>query len=217
MLLGPAVDAFLTGRAPSTARSYGQTLHRLRLALGAHTPLATVTAAEVSRVVTTAWGDAAARTWNRHLAAIGSFATWAELPGLTGDLARRAEPPSARRPVVPPEHPGLSLRERALWSLLYESSAPISRVLALNVDDLDLDDRRARNGVSWRSRTARLLPELVGDRTRGPLFLSDRRPAPARRPADDDLCPHTGRRRLSYERAEYLFKQATGHTLRDLR
>ena len=38
-------------------------------------------------------------------------------------------------------------------------------------------------------------------------------------------CPHTGRARLSYERAEYLFKQATrplhpagaGYTLRTLR
>ncbi|SDQ69912.1 RNA polymerase sigma factor [Thermostaphylospora chromogena] len=47
----------------------------------------------------------------------------------------------------------------------------------------------------------------------------------ARAPAPADLCPHTGRRRLSYERAEYLFKQATrhldpagnGYTLRQLK
>jgi hypothetical protein len=79
--------------------------------------------------------------------------------------------------------------------------------------------------VCWRAETARLLPRLVGGRTRGPLFLSDRRPAPARTPAEADLCPETGRRRLSYERAEYLFKQATrsldpagaGYTLRRLR
>jgi hypothetical protein len=62
-----------------------------------------------------------------------------------------------------------------------------------------------------------LLPGLIGERSRGPLFLSDRRPAPARVPAPGDLCPHTGRRRLSYERAEYLFKKHTGHTLRELR
>ncbi|GAB1820692.1 DUF6596 domain-containing protein [Herbidospora sp. RD11066] len=216
-LLGAAVTAFLAGLTPSTARSYGQTLHRLCLSLGAETPLSTVTAAEVSRAVTTAWDHVAPRTWNRHLAALGSFTAWAELPGLTGDLSRRAEPPSDRTPVAPPELPGLALRERVLWSLLYESSAPIATVLALNVDDLDLDDRRAANGVTWRSTTARLLPGLIAGRTHGPLFLSDRRPGPARTPAAGDLCPHTGRRRLSYERAEYLFKQTTGHTLRDLR
>jgi hypothetical protein len=44
-------------------------------------------------------------------------------------------------------------------------------------------------------------------------------------PTAADLCPETGRRRLSYERAEYLFKQATkpldpagnGYTLRQLK
>jgi hypothetical protein len=79
--------------------------------------------------------------------------------------------------------------------------------------------------VSWRAGTARLLPDLVAGRTRGPLFLADRRPAPARPPAQVDLCPETGRGRLSYERAEYLFKQATrtldptgnGYTLRQLK
>jgi hypothetical protein len=57
------------------------------------------------------------------------------------------------------------------------------------------------------------------------LFLADRRPGPARTPVAADLCPETGRRRLSYERAEYLFKQATrsldpagnGYTLRQLK
>jgi hypothetical protein len=79
--------------------------------------------------------------------------------------------------------------------------------------------------VIWRAATARLLPDLVAGRTRGPLFLAARRPAPARAPAPADLCPQTGRRRLSYERAEYLFKQATrtldptgtGYTLRQLK
>jgi hypothetical protein len=62
-----------------------------------------------------------------------------------------------------------------------------------------------------------LLPDLLAGRTRGPLFLADRRPGPARRPVAADTCPETGRGRLSYPRAEYLFKQATGHTLGRLR
>lgn len=101
-------------------------------------------------------------------------------------------------------------------------------VLALDVEDLDLDDRRVRpdrGRVSWRSGAAALLPELLAGRTRGPVFLSDRRPGPARTPGPADLCPETGRRRLSYERAEYLFKAATrsldpaheGWTLRQLK
>nr|BFE75464.1 hypothetical protein GCM10020092_087650 [Actinoplanes digitatis] len=49
---------------------------------------------------------------------------------------------------------------------------------------------------------------MVG-RSQGPVFLTDRRPGPARMPAAADRCPDTGRGRLSYERAEYLFKQAT--------
>ncbi|GAB3871822.1 hypothetical protein GCM10029964_009120 [Kibdelosporangium lantanae] len=95
----------------------------------------------------------------------------------------------------------------------------MTTVLAMNVEDLDLEDRRAHvrgTWVTWRSGTARLLPDLLAGRTRGPLFLADRRPGPGRRPATD-VCPETGRGRLSYPRAEYLFKQATGHTLRRLR
>jgi integrase len=78
-----------------------------------------------------------------------------------------------------------------------------------------------RESIHWQSGTARLLPRLTASRTRGPLFLADRRPAPARTPAAIDLCPDTGRGRLSYERAEYLFKKTTGgwtmHQLRHSR
>ncbi|WP_030453114.1 sigma-70 family RNA polymerase sigma factor [Herbidospora cretacea] len=215
--LGPAVAAFLAGRPAATARSYGQTLRRLGTALGEHTPVAELTPAATARVVTSAWGGTAARTWNRHLAALRSFCAWAGRPDLAADLARRPEPASEPRPAPVWRDTDAALRERALWWLLHESAAPVTRVLALNVEDLDLADRRSRTGITWRSRTAALLPDLIGDRTRGPLFLSGRRPAPARATAEADLCPHTGRRRLSYERAEHLFKTATGHTLSALR
>jgi integrase len=127
----------------------------------------------------------------------------------------------------------LGLREKTLWRLLYESAARTGSVLALDIADLDLDNKRARTTtkggvirwVQWQSGTARLLPRLTGGRRTGPLFLADRRPAPARTPAAGDLCPTTGRGRLSYQRAEYLFKQATrpldpagrGYTLHQLR
>jgi hypothetical protein len=66
--------------------------------------------------------------------------------------------------------------------------------------------------------SARLLPRLIAGRPLGPLFLADRRPAPARTPAAADLCPSTGRARLSYRRAEELFRAASGGwTLHQLR
>jgi RNA polymerase sigma factor (sigma-70 family) len=219
---------------PATVRSYGQTMRRLRRSLGDELPLSALTADQVERVFTTAWSGTAARTWNRHRAAVRSFGAWAALPGLDAGLARR----DAASPPIPPIPPALldriwsasevRLRERVLWLLLHESGAPVRAVLALDVDNLDLDDRRARGHgarVSWRARTAALLPELVADRIRGPLFLADRRPGPSRTVAPADRCPHTGRGRLSYERAEYLFKQhtrtldpsGTGYTLRQLR
>ncbi len=78
--------------------------------------------------------------------------------------------------------------------------------------------------VHWQSGTARLLPP---DRRPHPRTAVPSRPAPApaRTLAAADLCPRTGRGRLSYGRAEYLFKQATkkldpgkrGYTLHQLR
>jgi len=224
LTIGQAAQGFLRREDldAETVRSYGQTLHRLSLTLGENLPLTALTPMEVARAFTMAWGTAAARTWNRHRSAVRSFSTWAALDDLAAALDRRVETPPA-----PPALDldalwtrDLPLREHALWRLLHESAAGAKTVLALNIQDLDLDDRRGRAGerwVSWRAQTARLLPALLAGRTRGPVFLTDRRPGPARIPGDADLCPDTGRRRLSYERAEYLFKRATGHTLRHLK
>ena len=232
--LGSAAQDFLArdDLDAQTIRSYGQTLRRLCLTLGEQLPLASLTADAVARAFETAWGSAAAATWNRHRAAVRSFGAWASLDDPASGLDRRAET-RPRASTIEAAHlealcerSDLRLRERTLWRLLHESAAGVRTVLSLNVEELDLADRRARvAGVSWRAGTASLLSELVAGRTRGPLFLADRRPVPARPVAQADLCPETGRRRLSYERAEYLFKQATrsldptghGYTLRQLK
>lgn len=110
-----------------------------------------------------------------------------------------------------------------------------STMARTSIEDLDLEFRcgrvRSKGGaieyVHWATGTARLLPRVLRGRTSGPLFLADRR-APTsgpRAPAAADICPVTGRGRLSYPRAEYLFKQATaaldphgiGWTLHQLR
>lgn len=102
------------------------------------------------------------------------------------------------------------LREQTLWHLLYETAAPIGRLLALEVSPLDLAARRTRDhdrpALHWGPSTARLLPLLVLGHPTGPLF-------------------RTSRGRLSYRRAAELFTAATapltpdgsGWTLRQLR
>ncbi len=105
--------------------------------------------------------------------------------------------------------------------MLYETAARAAEILALNVEDLDLEHRRApvrsKGGaiewVYWDTGTAHLLPRLLRlpdgtTRTHGPLFLSERRPVPARRPAAAGICPHTGRARLGYDRARLGYDRA---------
>ena len=98
------------------------------------------------------------------------------------------------------------VRNKALWRFLYETAARASEALSVNVEDVDLDNKRVRvrskggdtDWLHFQTGSARLLPRLIGGRTRGPLFLADRRPVPARAPATVDRCPETGRARLSY-------------------
>jgi RNA polymerase sigma factor (sigma-70 family) len=217
--LGAAISSFLArpSLAPATARAYRQTLFRVRRTLGDRVRLASLTPDSFAEAVSSAWPSVSPRTWNRHVSAARSFAAWAGRPELAESLTPQAVPPSARTSLSTLVLPSAPIREQTLWTLLHESSAPIGAVLSLNIEDLDVPGRRSRSGITWRDRTADLLPSLIGSRTRGPLFLSDRRPGPGRRPAATDLCPDTGRRRLSYERAEYLFKKATGHHLGQLR
>ncbi|MDX6743985.1 sigma-70 family RNA polymerase sigma factor [Actinocorallia sp. A-T 12471] len=213
--LGEAGAAFLAGRSGATARSYAQTLARLCRALGDSLPLADADASAVAGAVVTAWGSASPRTWNRHVSTVRSFAAWAGRPDLGDGLALRPVARARAAPLPAQEVarlwslPGVGVREVVLWRVLHESAAPIGVVLDLNVEDLDLASRRA-GAVTWSATTADLLSGLVAGRTRGPVFLTDRRPAPSRAPASPrDVCPETGRVRLSYERAEYLFKSAT--------
>ena len=117
----------------------------------------------------------------------------------------------------------LLLRERTLWRLLYETAARANELLALDVEDLDLANRRARvhskggavEWVFWPTGSAQLLPRLLAGRTSGPVFLRDRRPTHA--VAGLDLDPASGRARRSYRRAAELFRVHTGWTLHQLR
>ncbi len=234
-----AIDAFLAqpDLAASSRRSYTQTLGRLRAALGSDRPLDRVGARELERAALEAWGATAPATWNRHVATLRSFDGFCRRRGwlqeaIAGGLERRREPADRTKAIPYPQldrlwrRDDVAVREKTLWRLLYETAARAQEVLSLNVEDVDLENKRARvrskgGDTEWlhlQSGSARLLPRLVAGRARGPLFLADRRPAPARTSAAGDLCPSTGRGRLSYRRAEELFCAVSGGwTLHQLR
>ncbi len=152
-------------------------------------------------------------------------------PSLPASTERRHEPVDVTRALSRTtleralSRRDLPLREKTLWRMLFETAARASEVLALDIDDLDLDARRApvrsKGGdtewIYWGSGTAHLLPRLLRGREAGPVFLSERRPPPTRRPNARDLCPTTGRARLGYDRARVLFTAHTGWELHQLR
>ena len=237
--IGAAVDAFLArpDLAVSSRRSYAQTLNRLASDLGVASALATLDAGALDNAVQGAWGGCAPATWNRHVATARSFVAFCRRRGwLAADVAvgvdRRREPAGRTRAIPYPQlerlwrRSDVAVREKALWRLLYETAARASEVLSLDVGDVDLENRRAvvrsKGGdlelLHFQTGSARLLPRLIAARTAGPVFLTDRRPAPGRAPATMDVCAVTGHARLSYRRAEEIFRAASdGWTLHQLR
>jgi hypothetical protein len=114
----------------------------------------------------------------------------------------------------------MSLREHAFWRVLYDTAASADAILALDVGHLDLPGHRARPGpaqagpaqaagprLHWHGGTTQLLRLLLAGRPCGPVFLTERR-APAQVPAAD-VCPITGRARMSYRRAAEIFTTVT--------
>ncbi|MDE0170483.1 MAG: site-specific integrase [bacterium] len=235
---GAAVEAFFAYKdlAPSSQRAYRAALEPLVVAVGADQPLAAVTPDVVSELFTERWAGRAAATWNVRRAAVRAFVSWCEdrwpfgvdplaLVGArtrTVDRTRSIPYPALdaliRRRSVP-------LREKALWRMLYETAARASEVLALDVEDLDRPQRRARvrskggdtDLIFWASATSRLLARYLAGRTRGPLFLTVARARTY--PAASDLYHPTGQARLTYRTAAATFRRHTGGdwTLHQLR
>ncbi|SQD99528.1 conserved hypothetical protein [Parafrankia sp. Ea1.12] len=229
--LAGAAEAFLAEVANrNTARSYRTALAALAAELGPDSPLVVLdTEAGVERIglwFSRRWGTAAPATANARLDGLRSAIAWWRAQGWieadpTQRIRRRPRAVDRTRPLVRAgleallSRAHLPLRERTLWRLLYETAARAEEVLALDVDDLDLRNRRAKvhrksgaaDVIVWRSATARLLPRLLDDRRTGPVFLTTRR-ARVQLPAAD-LDPDTGRARLSYRRAAECFEQAS--------
>ena len=232
-----AAEAFLSSpraASPNTRRAYAGVIDRLAAELGPHRQLAAVPGDEIAAALRRLWDTSAPATWNRNRAALVSWLTWCAsrkrwpVPQLPADAERRKEHADATRALPRARvdrllsRRDIPLREKTLWRMLYETAARASEILALNVEDLDLEQRRApvrsKGGdvefVYWDTGTAHLLPRLLRlpdgtSRASGPLFLASRKPVPARRPTARDICPHTGRARLGYDRARVLFKRYT--------
>lgn len=216
----------------NTQRAYRSTLRALAAGFAAPGTVFTVaefdTEDNVDRLTawfTGKWSRRAAATFNRHLDAVRSaVAFWAGQGWLAADptrrLRRRGRAPDRTRALGAADIEAIlgmdvPIREKTLWTMLYETAARASEVLALDIEDLDRRNRRSkvtRKGsavdvIVWQTGTARLLPRLLGGRTRGPVFLTDRRARIALAPADLD--PVSGRARLSYRRAEEIFTETT--------
>jgi integrase len=230
--LAEVVSAYLeAGDLTSSSRAtYRRVLGDLARDLGPERPADSLTAEELA-----AWFDRtrdshAPATWNRDRVIVRSFVRTLQAQGAPLELPsigyRRLRPVRTRAltraEVARILGLPVALREKTLWTLAYESAARASEVLGLDVGGLDLANRRAvvtskggaREWVTWSTSTARLLPRLLKGRREGPVFTTH---APSRVVvAKLDQAPD-GTARLSYRRAEELFKAATGSTLHQLR
>jgi integrase/recombinase XerD len=193
-------------------------------------PLALLDRADSGARLAAALADRAAatdlRTVNRELSALRSaVGWWQDQQWISADPTAGLRNVAGRLAPVPPLTDGqvaelfvarATLREHAFWRVLYDSAAHVDEVLSLDAGRLDLAGRGApapaaagrRDGwIRWGDAAGQLLGWLLAGRSCGPVFLTDRRaPAGATRA---DVCPVTGRARMSYRRAAEIFTVAT--------
>src|SRR5208337_1238039 len=236
--LGRAADAYLAtlrgAEQANTRRVYGRILRALAAEFGSDTAPDKISAEQLAAWFSGQWADRAPSTWNVSLDAIRSAAAYWQRQGwLAADfsrmLARRKPRPDRARALSRSDverlltREDISLRERTLWRMAYETAARSAELLGLDVEDLDLPNRRAkvrRKGgavdvIVWQTGTARLLPRLLKGRKSGPVFVTERKARVHLAAADLDEHGHA---RLSYQQAAALFSKASGGaTLHQLR
>jgi integrase/recombinase XerD len=180
---------------------------------------------------------AEARTVNRELSTLRSAVGWWRRhqwisADPTAELRQLAIDPASAAPLTTSQRAALfglatGLREQAFWHLLADSGVAAETVLTLDADAIGAEHRRvgplAHGVISFGAETGELISWLLAGRRHGPLFLTDRRAPAGTRPAD--VCPLTGRGRMSYRRAAEIFTEHTrpldpagrGWTLHQLR
>jgi site-specific recombinase XerD len=184
--LQDAADAFLDQHdlARSTRRVYRASLASLVAGLGAGTAVGELSGPMLADWFRGRYAAAAPATWNRELATLrAAFGWWRRCGWLIVDptdaLERRRERVDPTKALTRGQlerlfaRHDLPLRERTLWRLLYETAARANELLALDMEDLDLANRRARvhskggavEWVFWQTGSAQLLPCLLAGRT----------------------------------------------------
>ncbi|MGP4025771.1 tyrosine-type recombinase/integrase [Actinomadura sp. 3N407] len=248
--LTEAADEFLSTRRvanPNTRRAYASAIDRTITRVGGgDQPLAEVTEEQIGDALAALWGECSPATWNRNRAAVSSWLTWCQTkkrwaaPSVPADAERRRVNTDHTKAVAKTKlertlsRRDLPLREKTLYRMLYETAVCAAEILALDVQDLDLENRKRRsppraatpNGCTGTPAPPASCRAFSGTRTatpdgpvriHGPLFLAERKPVPARRPSPEHVCPHTGRARLGYDRARVLAERYTGLDLHQLR
>ncbi|MFG2227897.1 tyrosine-type recombinase/integrase [Streptomyces sp. NPDC048644] len=234
-----AADAFLDSLCnPNTVRSYSTGVGKTAERIGESRLLGSVADDEIGEALELLWGTAAVNTWNARRAAVLSWLGWCAEYGYDGPAVpawtKRLAVPDSETPARSKmavdrfmARREVHLREKTLWRMLYETAARAEEILGVNVEDLDLAARRCpvkakgarskvrRRGqaredfvletVYWDAGTARLLR----GRTRGPVFVTHRRPGPGKVVGARDVCPDTGLARLSYGQARALLDEHT--------
>ena len=230
--LAKVVSAYLEAGdlTPSSRATYRRVLGELARDLSPRRPANTITGDELAAWFVRTRDAYAPATWNRDRVIVRSFIRALQAQAAPLDppvIGYRRLRPVGTRALTRAEVARIlglpvALREKTLWTLAYDSAAHASELLSLDVGDLDLANRRAvvtskggaREWVTWSTGVARLLPRLLKGRREGPVFTTR---APSRVVAavlDQAL---DGTARLSYRRAEEVFKAATGSTLHQLR
>src|SRR5262249_22281813 len=202
--LGRAADAYLAtlggAEQASTRRTYGRILRWVVTEFGSDAAPG-IDPERFAAWFTAQWAGRSPSTWNVSLDAVRSAAAWWMRQGwITAHPSRMLQRRTPRPDQTPARSPGeveqlltrqdISLRERTLWRMLYETAARSAEVLALDVEDLDLPNRRAKvrrkggalDWIIWQTGTARLLPRLLKGRQSRPVFITQRQAPGPRRP-----------------------------------
>ena len=227
-----------------TPRTYRIKLNMYARHFGHDTPVRNITGQDWMKTCGMYWSSAGAETYNSGRRAAISFLKFcrdSEPPLTTAEPPKLWKPrpvPKARDRSLPvetvislfdPER--YPLRERALWSLLYDSSERLSAVLGLDIPNMNLDQcigsLRIKGGdtryIAWTPYTSALLREYLGPRTWGPAFLGEIPPWNWRQRPDTDKGPpahnlaagpdepsYGNLYRLTAHRARVVYTELTG-------